>query len=551
MTSFLQALRLGKKPGNQPVTTAAETAPPAPRDLALEEPLGRLRHALRAAVSQVATEATPLDELLQIAQDMKQRGARVEGLSHEAGQAASSASRAVRDWRATVQSSVDTVCGLSDTVGSIAEQMVRLQQALDRVNQAATTITRIAKQTNLLALNATIEATRAGHSGRGFAVVAEHVKELARQTAQSTGDIQHLLEDVARCGETLTSRAATGRERGAEVRESAEELARMMEAVADAMQDVERESSQIRSAVIRIDDGARSMASGVDRMRENTTGVEAALAEARGESEEGLNTLEKSASDRQLPERIQRKVEAANTLLRNSLEQLPVLRQDAESLLEGGRLVDSSARGAQHVAATAAKDMNDSRSHIDNAVQRIEQLTVDATAVHDELRRLNDALQRVGKAASGIAAISKQTNLLALNAAIEAARAGEAGRGFAKVAEEIKELAEQTGQATMEIDQTLQGLIEEAGSMLELGERATDRARQVAARTASLGDVNQAIGSAMENVDEHATALVDEVQAMERLNQQAGGPLDQLDESGSSLDNALRELQTLARALRN
>jgi methyl-accepting chemotaxis protein len=50
-------------------------------------------------------------------------------------------------------------------------------------------ISGIAKQTALLSLNATIEAARAGEAGRGFAVVAGEVKTLAGQTARSTTDI--------------------------------------------------------------------------------------------------------------------------------------------------------------------------------------------------------------------------------------------------------------------------------------------------------------------------------------------------------------------------
>ena len=57
-------------------------------------------------------------------------------------------------------------------------------------------INSIAQQTNLLALNATIEAARAGEAGRGFAVVANEVKELARETAQATGDIARRIGSI-------------------------------------------------------------------------------------------------------------------------------------------------------------------------------------------------------------------------------------------------------------------------------------------------------------------------------------------------------------------
>ncbi|PIE58195.1 MAG: chemotaxis protein [Desulfobulbus propionicus] len=58
------------------------------------------------------------------------------------------------------------------------------------------TITEISDQTNLLALNATIEAARAGEAGKGFAVVANEIKELAKQTNESTHKIRQRIVDV-------------------------------------------------------------------------------------------------------------------------------------------------------------------------------------------------------------------------------------------------------------------------------------------------------------------------------------------------------------------
>jgi len=81
-------------------------------------------------------------------------------------------------------------------VENASERVEALGQAAEKIGNVTEVITEISQQTNLLALNATIEAARAGESGKGFAVVANEIKELARQTADATGEIKARITDI-------------------------------------------------------------------------------------------------------------------------------------------------------------------------------------------------------------------------------------------------------------------------------------------------------------------------------------------------------------------
>ncbi|MBZ5733307.1 methyl-accepting chemotaxis protein [Nocardioides sp. TRM66260-LWL] len=93
----------------------------------------------------------------------------------------------------------EAVAVVGDAVGSAeraAEVLAGLERASKEIGAVMSVIATIAEQTNLLALNATIEAARAGELGRGFAVVASEVKELARNTAHATTDVENRIRAV-------------------------------------------------------------------------------------------------------------------------------------------------------------------------------------------------------------------------------------------------------------------------------------------------------------------------------------------------------------------
>jgi len=132
-----------------------------------------------AAMEQSATNtnmvATAAEEMSSTIGEIAQNAEKARNISDEASHKASNAS-----------ANMDELGNAANSIGKVIE-----------------TITDISEQVNLLALNATIEAARAGEAGKGFAVVANEIKELAKQTAEATGDIKEKIEGIQ--GTTTTT----------------------------------------------------------------------------------------------------------------------------------------------------------------------------------------------------------------------------------------------------------------------------------------------------------------------------------------------------------
>jgi len=138
---------------------------------------------------------------------------------------------------------------LRDTVSDISESVSEVSSQTSLIAQAAEIIEQIADQTNLLALNAAIEAARAGEQGRGFAVVAEEVRNLAKRTQQSTGEIYSIVQQLTSKAQSAVNTANQGTHAADEGLSKVLESGRMLKGITEAVDQIAQMSTQMAAAV--------------------------------------------------------------------------------------------------------------------------------------------------------------------------------------------------------------------------------------------------------------------------------------------------------------
>ena len=131
--------------------------------------------------------------------------------------------------------------------------MQSIRESSSKIAEIVTLIDSIAFQTNLLALNAAVEAARAGEHGRGFAVVASEVRALAGKSADAAKDIKGLIEDSVNRIHAGTTLADKSGEMLNGITTSIEQVAEMIEHIAEASKEQTVGINQVHLAIADID----------------------------------------------------------------------------------------------------------------------------------------------------------------------------------------------------------------------------------------------------------------------------------------------------------
>ncbi|MGF1590239.1 MAG: methyl-accepting chemotaxis protein [Pleurocapsa sp.] len=148
----------------------------------------------------------------------------------------------------TVEQTMTGMENLKEKVRAIAEQIMNLSEQTGQIATVSQLVRDLANQTNMLALNAAVEAAHAGEQGKGFRVVASEIRKLADESRRSADQINNLVTDVQEAIGSAVIVTDEGKKTAESSIELAQETARSLIGVKDAVNSVFSNTSQISDA---------------------------------------------------------------------------------------------------------------------------------------------------------------------------------------------------------------------------------------------------------------------------------------------------------------
>ena len=189
-----------------------------------------------------------MEQMLTAVQEMSYVSQEVATHANNTADSAKQAQSAADEGKVRFQRVIHSMHKVAAEAGKGAEVVEGLAHDSEQITSILTVIQGIADQTNLLALNAAIEAARAGEQGRGFAVVADEVRHLAQRTAESTAEINQIIDTVQTGALNAVRAIESGQSRSEEGVTQVTEAGAMLQRITGAVEAIRDMNRQIATA---------------------------------------------------------------------------------------------------------------------------------------------------------------------------------------------------------------------------------------------------------------------------------------------------------------
>lgn len=172
-------------------------------------------HQINEAIeSQAATASQMSSSVAEITSTMEELSASSTQIAEHSGLVVDVANQAMSssykgsEAMQTVLSRMEDI--RNDNQASLQE-IIELGNKSKQISKVMSLITNLADQTKLIAFNAALEASSAGEAGKRFSVVAAEIRRLADSVTESTGEIEHKINEI----QDAISRLVINSEKGA------------------------------------------------------------------------------------------------------------------------------------------------------------------------------------------------------------------------------------------------------------------------------------------------------------------------------------------------